>query len=1093
VPNSPAQPAAELQGADWELRALGVADNATLQWMQALARRRPVTLAVVGEGGVSQSALAPLLTQGNTLEYRDGAADPNGETHDTGQLRVILDLALRLGVRLRVLVYQPPDDFAAVGEALGKAGEAADIVVCFHSFWGGDAITQMAERVRRASGALFVAPYGEIGEPRTGTSWQAHAAKPDGGGVPNFVTCIPLAQKSPGELLKPAARSADDTETINFIAPSYYASGSGGTCPAAATTAAVSAYIVAASARKPTPAEITTLLRETATLDRSGLTALPGVDGSTVDRLQGEIARLTDPAQNGGQRKLDAAGVLSLRGVYRQLVAESLPPPPQAPRGEVKATSPKVQAVDGQVVLENAHLRATIATRPSLRLTGLVSKYTGGSCLAGDHPSYLFAVAVDDRLVPSDQFRVASVQPHTGGGQAEVALDLESDLLRGRLGVRLESSWQMHLSLIVTNADMQPHRLRLFWVLNHLQIGDRPRDNYYFYPFKGGWSSGVPYHLGHCYGSPTGSMQVMDVFNPGAGAGVCLWTADPGCHMKALWLRKVEQEGVQPPGYESMREPARAPELPLDLGVGTSLAIAPFPQTVEPGASIPLPEAVVGVHPGDWHEALSAYTAWVRTWWQPPNVPAWVRRCFGIPSVHDHESLTQMRYRTTERLLPRYDQFQWAYWWKHSDTDRLGQDPKPDRWYRETHGDYDYEDRWGGLPAFREEIGRVHAAGSRVVLYTQSYLIWKHSLLGQAHGADWVARNAAGEALTDWTSPDTNMDVWDFCVGCPEYQDYVAQSCQRLLRDTGADGIYLDSSGDAYPCSDRRHGHGDEPAQFSLAMLQKVRPAIKAANPEAILQIEDVCSERHMQFIDGAWQKEFEAYPPMSNYTPHFDAYPVYFLRFYFPEVWFADWGVGDDPTGWRRCFFNGVGISQWPSDYTARTCRVMRENAGAFASLHPEPLIPTEQTGILANRFPLESKVVYTLYNRNADAVSGPLLRVPHRKGRHYVDLLTGKEVGFTADGASAVISSEVSSNEVVAIGQLPSILRVTRDGARLTVRLNRAVPEARVVLLTTDDPDDLGQTLELRGGRAETAAPAGTARVQLFSGPELMDERIS
>jgi hypothetical protein len=278
-------------------------------------------------------------------------------------------------------------------------------------------------------------------------------------------------------------------------------------------------------------------------------------------------------------------------------------------------------------------------------------------------------------------------------------------------------------------------------------------------------------------------------------------------------------------------------------------------------------------------------------------------------------------------------------------------------------------------------------------------------------------------------------------------------------------------------------------------MLRQVRPAIKAANPEAILQIEDVCSERHMQSIDGAWQKEFEAYPPMSNYTPHFDAYPVYFLRFYFPEVWFADWGVGDDPTGWRRCFFNGIGISQWPGDYTARTCRVMRENAEAFASLHPEPLIPTERTGVFANRFPQASKVVYTVYNRNAEAVGGPLLRVPHRRGRHYVDLLTGAEVAHAVDGASAVLSADVPSNEVVAIAQLPAMLAVTRDGPRLTVRLTRTVPQPRLVLLTNDDPDDLGRTLELSRGSAEvdlTTVPAAvpTVRARLFSGLELADE---
>ena len=317
-----------LEGADWELRVLGVPDDAALQSMKALAARRPVTLAIVGEGGVSQAAVAPLLVQGSTFEYRDGAADPSAETHDTGQLRVILDLAQKLGVQLHVLVYEPPDDYAVVGEALARAGQAADIVVCFHSFWDGDAVTQMAERVRQTSDALYVAPYGEIGEPRTGTSWQAHAAKPDGSGVPNFVTCIPLARASAGELLQPSARDDADTETINFVAPSYYANGPGGTCPSAATTAAVSAYIVAASARKPSPAEITQLLRDTATVDRVALTSVPEFSEATVDRLGAEIARLLDPARNAGQRKLDAAGVLSLRGIYGRLVEDSAAPLP---------------------------------------------------------------------------------------------------------------------------------------------------------------------------------------------------------------------------------------------------------------------------------------------------------------------------------------------------------------------------------------------------------------------------------------------------------------------------------------------------------------------------------------------------------------------------------------------------------------------------------------------------------------------------------------------------------------------------------------------------------------------------------------------
>jgi tRNA-splicing ligase RtcB len=126
-------------------------------------------------------------------------------------------------------------------------------------------------------------------------------------------------------------------------------------------------------------------------------------------------------------------------------------------------------------------------------------------------------------------------------------------------------------------------------------------------------------------------------------------------------------------------------------------------------------ESVVGAGLGDWRPALDSYCRWVRTWWRPPTppVPRWFRRCFNTPSVHDHASIARRRYRLADEILPRHHLFQWAFYWKHADVDRLGKNPKPDRWYRNTLGDYDYEDRWGGLPAFREEIARATTGNAR--------------------------------------------------------------------------------------------------------------------------------------------------------------------------------------------------------------------------------------------------------------------------------------------------------------------------------------------------------------------------------------------
>jgi hypothetical protein len=227
----------------------------------------------------------------------------------------------------------------------------------------------------------------------------------------------------------------------------------------------------------------------------------------------------------------------------------------------------------------------------------------------------------------------------------------------------------------------------------------------------------------------------------------------------------------------------------------------------------------------------------------------------------------------------------------------------------------------------------------------------------------------------------------------------------------------------------------------------------------------------------------------------------VYFLRFYFPEVWFADWGAGDHSAGWRRCFFNGIGVCRWPNEYTARTGRIMRENAAAFASLHPEPFIATERRGVFANRFPAEDKTVYTLYNRNPGPVSGELLKVPHRPGTHFMELVSGREVAFRIQTQQAILSLEVPAGEVVAVAELPGILSVqTIDGnsstpRRSTIRLSRQLPQARLVLRQGTDPNDPGRTLSLANQCAELDTSVGVRDpqelvLQLFSQEELVDQ---
>ena len=312
-----------LKGADWELHALGVTTKARLAQLRALSGRRPVTLAIVGQGGVSKERLASVLVEGNTLEYcmwPDGQdPDPRKNTHDTGAARVILDLTLKLGVETQLLVYHAGKSWDTVAEALARAGREADVVTLYQSFWGN--VSKMVESIRGANGALFISPYVEHRNLPTRTCLQAHSAKPWAEGIPHFVTAIPLARKAPGRLLTPSDRPGEDTEVVNLIAPSYYASGAGGTCPSAEVTGAVAAWIVAASEQKPTPVQMVEILRRASVIDREALTSLAEFGEEHMDSIAEQIARLREPP-DGTRRKLDAGGIISLHAVYQYVAAQ---------------------------------------------------------------------------------------------------------------------------------------------------------------------------------------------------------------------------------------------------------------------------------------------------------------------------------------------------------------------------------------------------------------------------------------------------------------------------------------------------------------------------------------------------------------------------------------------------------------------------------------------------------------------------------------------------------------------------------------------------------------------------------------------------
>ena len=295
----------------WELKVLGVDDDVKLAALRSLPKRRRVKLAVVGQGGIGRKRLAKFFTQGNTITFH-GCADQNKTTHDTGQVEVTLDMTAALGVPVDLHVWQPGESFDDVARCMREAGETCDVVSFFQSFWGPKA-QAITDAIGQSPGALFVSPYGEYHQRPTIEAPQGGACKPwVEKSIGHFILAAPLARrKSKGDILTPFDRGPSDTEAVNFIAPSHHANGTGGTCPAAATTSGVAACLYAVMAEKPSPQRVVALMRDTVKIDRKTITSVPEFDDESVDRLAKKIGALRYPPE-GKTRKLDAPGVLNL-------------------------------------------------------------------------------------------------------------------------------------------------------------------------------------------------------------------------------------------------------------------------------------------------------------------------------------------------------------------------------------------------------------------------------------------------------------------------------------------------------------------------------------------------------------------------------------------------------------------------------------------------------------------------------------------------------------------------------------------------------------------------------------------------------------
>lgn len=216
--------------------------------------------------------------------------------------------------------------------------------------------------------------------------------------------------------------------------------------------------------------------------------------------------------------------------------------------------------------------------------------------------------------------------------------------------------------------------------------------------------------------------------------------------------------------------------------------------------------------------------------------------------------------------------------------------------------------------------------------------------------------------------------------------------------------------------------------------------------------------------------------------------------------------------------FFNGYGVEihlkvspqlEWIHDlyqYLGQTTRILRENSDLFIEGKQVPLLPTAVDKIWVNGWLSEQKTIYTIYSTNPDGFNGTLFEVDPQENSHLVDLWNNEEITPVRVGGKWLVIASIAGfnpaylgteNEGVngCIAQFPSLISIagTQPG-NLAISSKRGTK----IRIWKGIPSFQAKPVELKTGKYLLSAIPGFGAyqgkvvVQLFKGPELIDQRV-
>lgn len=544
-------------------------------------------------------------------------------------------------------------------------------------------------------------------------------------------------------------------------------------------------------------------------------------------------------------------------------------------------------------------------------------------------------------------------------------------------------------------------------------VGGKSANLYFLFPRQGGWPMNEDNTILTEAYSGNFPLQFIDIYDTAKKEGIYMISQDTTNAPKQFYLNK--------------------------LGGKISMGIKRRPRTVAPGETWTLPPIVLGAHRGDWHEAFFAYRKWLRTWYKPTTPrKQWFRDIYNFRQVFLHPIFggkgawnpVTKKIDLVKEVTESNEAFGGVEYVHIFDW---GQTPQ----YGRT-GDYDPWQYLGGIEQFQQQVQLLYKDGIHTGLYTEGYLVSKKSRIGKAKGSVWQMLDNMGKTYTRFGNSYYYMCPW-----VPGWRDYISGNIARAVAKTGVDGSYVDQYGFGwqYGCYNLSHGHGIRKTQISgelqvpweAGLMKQVKDSLPKSK---VTYTEEMSTDVSTQYQDGSFTYAMSVARTAEKHNPAWINIPRFALPdFKLFEILHVDSPMGNDTDGIKHVFFNGEGLwlegplnnVEWFPQTTRalirKTHAILIANKEAFRSDSPVPGVPTLDSSIYANYFPVPHKKVWTFYNTSNKAYSGKILIIPHKNGAVYYDAWNEKYIYPHTGNGFDTVSLNLAGNDagclVVTVGK--------------------------------------------------------------------------